>query len=312
MNVTQALNEFLEEKRSQGRAAATILFHQRLLTPFATFLEERHLQDIGSLSNADLRAFFGHLYARHEAGEITKATVAAYDRSVRAFCSFCVQEKWLLEDPMKSRPRARIPRKQPDTLSFDEIRILMDACEDDPLGRRDQALMLFMLDTGLRAGEVCALTTADLFLTADRGKIRVRAESTKDHEERTVPVSPETAKALRHYIQDLPVGARALFVSAAGSTHELSVNPLTPGGLNQVMRRRASQSGISGKQKWCHIWRHTFAKNYILAGGDMETLRRLLGHASLETVRIYLGFRTEEVEACHIKYSPVRQFMAHA
>lgn len=312
MNANQALNEFLAEKRSQGRAPATILFHQRLLTPFVDFLEERRLEDVASLGNADLRAFFGHLYARNQAGEITRATVAAYDRSVRAFCSFCVQEKLLPEDPMKGRPRARVPRKLPDTLSFDEIRTLLAACEDDPLGRRDQALMLFMLDTGLRAGEVCALTISDLDLNGERGRVRVRAEHTKDREGRIVPVSPETVSALCDYMRDLPSATQALFVSAAGSTHQLSVNPLSPNALNQLMRRRARQAGISGKQKWCHIWRHTFAKNYVLAGGDLETLRRILGHASLETVRIYLGFRTEEVEACHSKYSPVRQFMARA
>ncbi len=312
MNANQALNEFLAEKRSQGRAAATILFHRRLLTPFVTFLEGRDGTDVARLGNPDMRAFFGQLYARSEAGEITKATVAAYDRSVRAFCSFCVQEKLLLENPMKGRPRARIPRTLPDTLSFDEIRTLLAACDDDPLGRRDRALMLFMFDTGLRAGEVCALTAADLFLASDHGRVRVRAENSKDREERTVPVSAETVKALRLYLEDRPTDAQGLFVRAAGHTHQLGTPHLTGSGLNQLMRRRAKLAGIVGKRKWCHIWRHTFGKNYVLAGGDLETLRRLLGHSSLETVRIYLGFRTEEVEACHFKYSPVRQLVARS
>lgn len=310
MNVYRALTEFLRQKRSDGQAEATILFYQRLLTPFVSFLNQRGSTDIVDLSNADLRAFFSHLYERNAAGEITKATIAAYDRSVRAFCSFCVHEKWLAENPMNGRRRTRVPRGLPDTLSFDEIRRLIAACEEDPLGRRDRALMLFMLDTGLRAGEVCALKSADLVFVGDHGRVRVRAENSKDREERTVPISAETVKALRRYLEDRPAQAQALFVSAANHTHNLGSSRLSGSGLNQLMHRRAEQANVVGKRKWCHIWRHTFAKNYVLAGGDLETLRQLLGHSNLETVRVYLGFRTEEVEACHLKFSPVRQLVA--
>ena len=310
MNVNQALDEFLAEEHSQGRAPTTVLFHRRLLTPLVTFLEERDRTDVASLGSSDMRGFFGHLYARSEAGEITRATVAAFDRSVRAFCSFCVQEKLLPENPMKGRPRARPPRSLPDTLTFDEIHALLNACGEDPMGRRDRALMLLMLDTGLRAGEVCALKAADLVLAGDHGRVRVRAENSKDREERTVPVSAETVKALRRYLEDRPAQAQALFVSVAAGTRKLSADRLSGSGLNQLMRRRGEQADVVGKRKWCHIWRHTFGKDYVLAGGDLETLRRLLGHSNLETVRIYLGFRTEEVEACHFKFSPVRQLVA--
>jgi integrase/recombinase XerD len=78
------------------------------------------------------------------------------------------------------------------------------------------------------------------------------------------------------------------------------------------MRRHAARAGVHGKRRWCHIWRHTFARMYVVRGGDLETLRRLLGHESLETVRIYLEFRTQDLENLHFKLSPMRQVMEAA
>lgn len=320
MRMTDAIDEFVEERRSTGRAPATLRFYKGNLNRFASFCAKRDLLEIADLckqtGKSAIRAFFGHLYDRHFQEEITESTISAYDRALRAFCSFSLQEGWIGLNPMANRSRIDTPRSLPDTLTFDEIRALLATCPPQPtdaqkycINLRDRALLLLMLDTGLRANEVCSLTLKDVTLYQDRGMIRVQADNSKGKKERRVPIWTETAKALRDYLQVRPAKAVTLFVSAVANAHSsnLQLSPITPNGLNQIMRRRAEQAGIEDKSKWCHIWRHTFAKNYILANGDLETLRRLLGHKSLDTVRIYLDFRTKDLELKHWELSPVRQ-----
>lgn len=309
MLVKNAINEFTVGRRSLGRKRATLQFYQARLRKFVRFLEKRGVSEMEEISRSEVRAFFAHLYERVDKQELSEATVAAHDRALRAFCAFCTAEKWMESNPMKSRPRVKAPEKLPDTLSLEEIDLLLAACGDDELGRRDRTLMLLMLDTGLRAAEVCALTLDDVMLNGDRGKVTVKAESNKNATERTVPIWTDTVEAIKAWLEVRPSEAAALFVAWNGN--KLTVRPLTADGLNQMMRRRAKQAGVNGHQRWCHIWRHTFAKNYVLGNGnvsgDLETLRRLLGHKKLETVKIYLGFKNEDLERRHWELSPVRR-----
>jgi len=95
-----------------------------------------------------------------------------------------------------------------------------------------------------------------------------------------------------------------VFVSARGRAW--TVDPLTPNGLNQMMRRRVELARLPMRRKLCHIWRHTFARMYVQNGGDVETLRRILGHQSIETTQVYLGFRDREVADQHERFSPAK------
>ncbi len=247
--------------------------------------------------------FFASLYQR----ELSQDTVSAYDRATRAFCRFCMAEEWLEKDPMASRPRLKQAHSLPDTLSLEEIDRMLGTCDDSALGLRDRAIMLLMLDTGLRAGEVVGLTVEYLVLNGDRGIVIILATKAKGQDNRVVPIWTETVRALKAWQEVRPGGVQTVFVASDG--YRLTSNTMTVDSLNKMMRRRAKRANINSKRRWCHIWRHTFAKTYVLAGGDLETLRRLLGHRSLETVRIYLGFRNDELEQRHWELSPVRQLL---
>jgi integrase/recombinase XerD len=173
------------------------------------------------------------------------------------------------------------------------------------MDQRDLTVMLLMLDTGLRAGEVVNLTMDRLALNGDRGTVRIPAAKAKGKEDRVVPIWSKTVAALKAWLEIRPSAAETVFVASNG--RGLTTDRLKPGGLNQMMHRRAEQAGIEGKERLCHIWRHTFAKRYVLGGGDLATLARLMGHESLETLKKYLKFRTKELEERHWELSPVRQ-----
>jgi site-specific recombinase XerD len=268
-------------------------------------LEREDVRDVSYMTRSSMRAFFAGLQQRVQRGEITESTVAAYDRTCRTFCAFCVHESWLAKDPMRTRPPVKAPRTTPDTFEMSEIQAMLGTCDQTPIGMRDRAIMLLMLDTGMRAGEVVHLTDDCVEMTSDRGKVLVRAAGSKSQRDRSVPFWSATREALCDWYMVRPQESEAVFVASDGIG--LTVEPLTTSGLNQLMRRHARRVGLSDKRRLCHIWRHTFACFYVRRGGDLETLRRMLGHASLDVTRMYLSFRDRDIAQKHFELSPVRQ-----
>jgi integrase/recombinase XerD len=302
MNLRSALTEFLLDRQSFGRKPATIRFYRGHLSAMAEFMEGTGVEIVEQVSPSTLRAWFAHLHER----DISHNTIAAYDRAARAFFAFCRQEGWVDEDPMGNRRRIRQEKRRPDTLDLDEVKALIQTCNEDTFGIRDRAIMLLLLDTGLRAGELVGLTMDDIELDNHHGRVYVRAETSKSRHDRMVPFQRQTAKALQMWFSVRPGTDGPIFLAADGVN--MGKDPLTAGGLNQLMHRHAQEAGLEEEHgRWCHIWRHTFAKRYVLAGGDLETLRRFLGHSSLDTVQIYLSFRTQDLEEKHAKLSPVLQ-----
>lgn len=182
------------------------------------------------------------------------------------------------------KPRRR--PKQPRTLDEIDVERLLWTVRGEP---RDQALLLLLLDTGARIGEVAALSWADI----GRDQVRLVGKTGA----RVVPVSPETAAALRRLQLRSP---GPVWVSARGGA-------LTVDGLKRVVRRRLAGVGFAGGP---HSLRHTFGKLYVVAGGDLFSLQRVMGHANLSTTRRYVGLDLRDVAAQHARFSPIARWSA--
>lgn len=106
-------------------------------------------------------------------------------------------------------------------------------------------------------------------------------------------------KYINHY-RPKPVTDRinSLFLSENGI-------PLLKNGIQQMLRRCGRQAGISGMRCSPHVFRHTFAKNYLLNGGDIFSLQKILGHSSLASVRNYLNLFSIDIKRQHQRFSPV-------
>lgn len=162
---------------------------------------------------------------------------------------------------------------------------------------RDLAILLLMLDTGLRVSETATLMIRDLDL--EGGRCRVMGKGSK---ERVVPVGRRARKAIRRY---LVASGRfgqldgALFGRRGGG--QLSVV-----GLQHLIQRVVAQSSLSVR---CspHVLRHTFARSFLANGGDVFTLQRILGHspASLEVTRRYVQLLDDDLREAHRRASPM-------
>jgi site-specific recombinase XerD len=159
--------------------------------------------------------------------------------------------------------------------------------------RRARLVALTILDTGLRASEVLGLTTEQINL--DALTIKVLGKGGK---ERIVPFSLELRKALWRY--KAGDGKRNILF---GTKNETSV---TLRNLERDFKELGQKCGITGVRFSPHTLRHTFAVSYLRNGGNLEFLRRILGHSSLTTTQKYLkSLGIEDLGAVHNGLSPL-------
>lgn len=123
----------------------------------------------------------------------------------------------------------------------------------------------------------------------------------KGSKERIVPIGEHVRRVLWSYIDIVrpkPINpdVNNLFLTTSG-------RPITVNTVKLLFTRLAKTSGV--ERLHAHLCRHTFAVNYLMNGGDIFSLREILGHTTLEMVNHYLHFTSSQITAQHHKYSPM-------
>ena len=177
-----------------------------------------------------------------------------------------------------------------------EIEKITTTGKTSPLEPRNRAIVVLALDTGLRASEIAGVTLGQLNLQA--GLVKVMGKGAK---ERIVPIGKFVQATLRHYIdkvrpKPLDTGIDNLFLTSDGK-------PITANSIKLMFTKLAKHSGV--KRLHAHLCRHTFATSYLMNGGDIFSLRGILGHTTFEMVNHYLHFTSAQITEQHHKYSPM-------
>lgn len=172
----------------------------------------------------------------------------------------------------------KLPRVLIDILSEAEITKLYEMYNANThFGARWQAILAFFLQTGVRLSELANLKSEHLDLENYRAKV-----DGKGSKERWVTFGTKAAVPLMRYLREFrpkPKGADNVFLNLDGT-------PLTPTSLGGIMRIARKNSGIA--RFHTHLLRHTFATNYLMAGGNVFDLQDQLGHEDLEMTRRYV------------------------
>ncbi|MFN3653279.1 MAG: tyrosine-type recombinase/integrase [Armatimonadota bacterium] len=257
---------------------------------------------------AELRAFLAYVNRGHEdpAGRwgnprntrpVKAGTVAAYYRLLHTFFGFVVQEGELEASPMESLTAPVVRRDQIQPFSEEQVNALLTAAGKSSDPKRDEAILLFLLDTGARVSETCRIRTQDLDLTGRR--VRVVGKGGK---ERTLPFGRKVAKAFFAYLRDMPKEPEdALFASNRGRE---AGEPLTRDGMHALIARLGGRANIDTVRCSPHTFRHTFAISFLRNGGNVFTLKELLGHTSLVMVNRYVALAQADIESQHRQFSP--------
>jgi integrase/recombinase XerD len=288
MHVAEAVDEYLYALRS--RAAETRRSSQVALREFAAWCREQQIQ-LETLSQSHIRRYSEYLHKRgaRRGGTLATESIHTYLMRVKTFLSWASRED-TLEDIISEKLAKRIDmpgheHKVIEVFTGEQYQALYDACVHEHYEQtiyRDRAILSVLIDTGIRASELCGLTLEHVFFFDDDSFIRVVGKGRK---EREVGLGATSRKLLRVYIHRWRKAAkseRRVFVNRMG-------RPMTPRGLNEMLDRLEEWSGITNVRVSCHTFRHTFACQYLLQGGDVYKLSRLLGHNSVRVTERYLG-----------------------
>ncbi len=188
--------------------------------------------------------------------------------------------------PMCKMPQR--PRLIKPALSVTDVRRILKRSNV-----REQAIILFLLDTGLRASELCKLNRADVDLNTAQVKVR----EGKGGKDRTVYMGARVVKALLRYWADVgePLPGEAVFKSERGQR-------LTRNALWKICGRLAD--AVEVPELSPHALRRTFAIYSLRAGMDLYTLARLMGHEGIDVLKQYLDLLPDDLAAAHAKYGP--------
>ena len=302
ISIPEAIEEYRTYNRAQNYSPYYVRSTDRNLRQFAGWLaDEGRAGRVRDLTLDDARAFIVHLQERENrvrpGSRLSPDTVQQYARNLKSWATFLYTEGFTRTNLFARLGLPKVPVREPEVLTDEEIaRVISIYNPATTTGLRDILLVLVLADTGLRVGELCAATVDDLDL--ERGSLKVMG---KGQRERYVYIGATVQKLLSRYVRYLrpePASARVrnLILAQDGS-------PFTLNAAKRVLRRAATKSGV--KRLHAHLLRHTFATHYLLNGGDLLTLQRLLGHSTLEMVRRYSHIAAGYVAVQHRQYSPV-------
>jgi site-specific recombinase XerD len=166
-----------------------------------------------------------------------------------------------------------------------------------PSADRDRAIILLLVDTGMRASELCNLRIQDL----DMANHRVRVMG-KGRKERMLPIAARTSQAIWRYLATRDTKRDSAFLFATKTERQLERN-----NVRNTLKRIGERAGVSGVT--LHRFRHTFAITFLRNNGHIMALQRLLGHATLDMVSRYLSIVQADIENAHKESSPVANWL---
>ena len=288
------VDEFLDHKRSDGRSEKTLKSYKASLDKFFNYVGK----DI-TIEDFDINLIYkykNHLNKERENEALSKDSVNHYLRDLRTFTN------WLYDnDYMAQKVKIELVKGQDkpiDTYTDEEIDRLIqkpDKNNNSYSEWRTWAIVCFILGTGQRIGTVVNVTMGDIHF--GRKEIVIREQ--KNKKANIIPLDKALAKNLKIFIDNWRSDAtdnEYLFCNIEGE--KLTVNA-----LQNALRKYNLKRGVENTS--AHKLRHTYARLYIMAGGDQFRLQKILGHSSLEMTRHYVNLFSADLKQDYDDLSPL-------
>ena len=283
LTLRRGVDLFLGAKAAEGASPKTITWYRMILMRAVAAFGADHPVD--RLTGPDLRAWLVELRTT-----LAPVSVAGYVRTLKVFGNWLQAEQLAEASALRALRKPRVPDKLIEPVPDDTLRRLLGLASV-----RDRAILL-LLDTGLRVSEAAGIRLGDL---RPDGSVKVMGKGAK---ERIVPIGTTARGAIVRYLGQRGPGTpdAPLFLGRRGA--------LDWRGMQQVLKRLKVRAGITGR---CspHSLRHTFARSYLVNGGDAFSLQRILGHTTLDMVKRYVSLADADLSERHRVASPADRLM---
>jgi len=248
---------------------STIRSNFTTLMLFLSYLKERDRTFLETITREDLSSFIEHEQDRG----MQPNTVSTRLRHLHAFLRFWVDREVVHPDLLKRKLRVKVPEALPRAIDPEEVQQFLAVIENP----RDRALILVLLRTGMRIGELLATRMGEVNLREKRISIM---EAQKTQVGRVAYLSEDACEALTVWLKRRDPDKDYLF-SGRGN------KPLSYTGARMRFAKYLEEAGLAPKGYSLHCLRHTCATDLLNAGMRLECLQQLLGHRSIEMTRRY-------------------------
>ncbi|MBW2279609.1 MAG: site-specific tyrosine recombinase XerD [Deltaproteobacteria bacterium] len=284
MRIEASIDAFLSHLAvERGLAASTVQAYARDLAAL--------LETSGGIavSAVDARLLRQHV-ERLEATGRGASTRARALSAIAQWLAFLRREGAMVEDPMADMHRPRRGRKVPRVLSVNEVRVLIEAPGEEPIGIRDRAVLETLYAAGLRVSELTTLRLSDLQLSA-----LVCRVFGKGRRQRIAPLGEPAVHWISRYLEEVRPrwvqgdAVEEVFVSNRGRS-------VTRQAIWYRIRHYARLAGVRGHIT-PHVLRHSFATHLLEGGADLRVVQEMLGHADIGTTEIYTHVSRERLQS---------------
>jgi integrase/recombinase XerD len=264
----ERVTEYLRGKYIKNLSFHTIDHAGGVILSFMRFLNKEG-SSIFQLTRSDISAFVEYGQDRG----LKTTSIISHLRVIYAFIKYLVDQEFIAPEIMKPKIRLQEPDALPKAIPREDIELILDAITSV----RDRALIMLLLRTGMRIGELLDVKLEDIVLHDQKILIYV---GSKNYEGREVYYSADAEQALRHWLRNRDKTKRYLFYGR-------SDKPLSYVAAWSAMRKTLERAGLVDKGYSPHSLRHTFATDMLNAGMRVEVLQQILGHQDIEMTLRY-------------------------
>ena len=267
--------------------------YERDLAQFRDWARDADVADWHSVEPAHVKAFAA---ARFRRG-ISPRSISRALSALRAFYRYLLREREVTRNPADGVSAPRATKRLPGTLDSDTMARLLDIKGDEPLTRRDRAMLELLYATGLRVTELISLKQSQVNL--NQGVLRIVG---KGDRERLIPLGEESQRWLKEFIEGprleilLERQTEYLFPTRRGDR-------MTRQAFWHIIKRYAQKAGIQDGLS-PHSLRHAFATHLLNHGADLRGVQMLLGLSDLSTTQIYTHVARERMKELHERHHP--------
>ena len=288
--VNEAVEHFLRKCTTRNLSPKTLLTYKGRLEGFLNFLGE---DAVMSISDIDIGIVDDYTLYLRETGNRSDTTVTSYLRDLKVFLYFCMNDNLL--QPFKIK-LPKVDKKIKETYTDEELKALLKkpnikTCDFSEY--KIWTLTNYLMATGNRISSALNIKIGDL----DFDNALIQVNITKNRKAQIIPMSSILAEVLQEYlIYRKGEASGYLFCNTVGDKGDIRTF--------QIMLAKYNNSRNVAKTS-AHLFRHTFAKKWILNGGDIFRLQKILGHSDLTMVREYVNMFGNEISLDFNRFNPL-------
>ncbi len=262
-------------KKMKKSSENTVQSYSGDLHKFLKFTQEHEIMDFESVTNTDFRSYVMML----ENQGFSSSTVSRNVASVRSFFLYLLENQKIHSNPTTGVHPPKVKRRMPETLTVEEVNLLLDQPGGKTIkGIRDKAMLELLYATGLRVSELISLKMENL-------NLKMGYVTCEDHDKRRIiPIESAAIGALIRHIEVVRPricgDSEYLFTNLKGGE-------MTRQGFWKLLKTYAKKAGIQ-KDITPHMIRHSFAAHLVNNGADLVAVQEMLGHSDISTTQIYL------------------------